>query len=70
MATRQDWDNLYEKAKELGFDVKDFKKSQNYDQAVYAFYVMAKTKLNKTLSEVQEIYPLYVYQNTIKAVIN
>ncbi len=70
MATKQDWNNLYEKAEQLGFDVKDFKKSQNFDQAVYAFYVMAKHKLNLTLSEVQAKYQLYSHDNSIKAVIN
>ena len=70
MATKQDWNNLYSKVEQLGFDVKDFKKSQNFDQAVYAFYVMAKNKLGKTLSEVQKEYQLYSYDNSIKAVIN
>ena len=69
-ATRADWDYLYSKVEELGFDVKPYKKSQNFDSAVYAFYVEAKYKLGKSLSEVQKMYQIYAYDNTIKAVIN
>ena len=70
MATREDWDYLYSKVEEIGSDVKPYKKSQNFDQAVYAFCVEAKYKYGITLKEALEKFEIYSHDQKIKCVIN
>ena len=70
MATKADWNRIYERAEKYGFEVAPFKKSQNFDSAVYALLVEIKNKTGKTLSEITKEENLYCYDNTIKIVAN
>lgn len=69
-ATHQDWERMYEIAKEHGIDVKILKKSQSYDSSCYYVYAEIKNKTGLSLKEVMNKYPLYIADGAIKAVIN
>lgn len=58
-STKQDWEELYEAVKELGLDVKPFKKSQSYDGACVLYaeltgdYSLTKIKKLKILKKLE-----------------
>lgn len=70
-STKSDWERLYGFVSEFdGLDIKEFKKSQNFDSAVYAFVAFVAKATGVSHKDVLTKYPLYKYDNTIRAVAN